>query len=215
MALIEYDYTKQIDLPSLTLQIQGSTIVTALDHIDTVGTAASIFFKATLSDADKTTLDGIVAAHTGIPSPNTVPESVIISNSLPAFSAKTLTINGVVKNLFKRFTGMSQVVAAGSNTFTWTQANYPWIKFVGIEVIGGEVGDNCDLFILDTATGTYSGHANYQLNQFGYTANIAPSFYRHVSDYDADIYQNLQMKFVYNSVSAKTVYINFDMNEVK
>jgi len=129
-----------------------------------------------------------------------------------AFASKTLS-NG--KSLYKRFTGISQVMSAGSNTFTWTQSAFPWVKFVGLEIINAEIGDTCDLYVLDTATGTYSGYANYTLNQFAFGANIAPNFYRHVSEYDADLYQNLQIKLVYNSVSAKTIYINFDMNEVK
>ena len=129
-----------------------------------------------------------------------------------AFTAKTLS-NG--KSLYKRFTGISQTLTSGSNTFAWTQASFPWVKFVGIEVIGAELGDTCSLYVLDTSTGTYSGHANYPLNQFGFTANIAPGFYNNTSSYDADLYQNLQIKFVYTSVSAKTIYINFDMNEVK
>ena len=128
------------------------------------------------------------------------------------FSSKTLA-NG--KSLYKRFAGISQVLTAGSNTFTWQQSSYPWAKFLGIEVIGAELGDTCDLYVLDTPSGTYSGVPNYPLNQFAFSANVAPSYYRHISEYDADIRQNLQIKFVYNSVSAKTLYINFDMNEVK
>lgn len=143
------------------------------------------------------------------------PDQVVIAAGLPAFAAKTLVISGVTKNLFKRFTGISQALSAGSNTFTWTQATFPWVKFLGLEVIGAELGDTCDLYVLDTATGTYSGHANYTLNQFAFAANIRPAFYKHVSEYDADLFQNLQFKFVYNSVSGKTIYINFDMNEVK
>ena len=128
------------------------------------------------------------------------------------FAAKVLPDG---KSLYKRFTGISQTLILGSNTFTWTQASFPWTKFVGVEIIGGELGDTCSLYVLDTSTGTYSGTANATLNQFAYTANIAPGFYNHTSSYDADLYQNLQIKFVYTSISNKTIYINFDMNEVK
>jgi hypothetical protein len=128
------------------------------------------------------------------------------------FSSKALP-NG--KKLFKRFTGTSFALTTGSNTLTWTQSTFPWTKFVGLEIIGASAGDTCDLFVLDTATGTYSGVPNYPLNQFAYNANLPTEFYRHVSEYDADLYQNLQIQIVYRSVDAKTIYINFDMNEVK
>lgn len=132
--------------------------------------------------------------------------------NLQAFASKTLT-NG--KNLFKRFTGASFPLVSGSNTFTWTQANYSLVKFVGVEVINAEIGDICSVYVLDTVTGTYSGIPNYPLNQFAYSANVSPNFYKYVSQYDSDLYQGLQIKFVYTSASIKTVYINFDMNEVK
>jgi len=135
-----------------------------------------------------------------------------LPKSPQAFASKTL-VNG--KSLFKRFTGTSFTLTAGTNTCTWTQASFPWVKFLGIEVIGAELGDTCDLFVLDTATGTYSGYANHTLNQFAYNTNVAPGYYKHISEYDSDMYQDLQIKIVYNSVSAKTLYINFDMNEVK
>jgi hypothetical protein len=148
---------------------------------------------------------------------NSQPTQIVVQSQPPhsAFASKTIVINGVTKSLFKRFTGTSFPLSAGTNTCTWTQSAFPWVKFLGIEVIGAELGDTCDLYVLDTSTGTYSGHANYPLNQFAYGANLAPGYYRHVSEYDSDMYQNLQIKFIYNSVSAKMIYINFDMNEVK
>lgn len=213
--MTQYDYTKSpVAIDSLSQQIQQSSILTALDHINLLGNALSVFFKADLSVNDLATLDTLVANHNGVPLSSNQTQIVAVS-SAPAFAAKTVVVNGVTKSLFKRFTGISQALTAGANTFTWTQANFPWVKFLGLEVINGEVGDTCDLYVLDTATGTYSGHANYPLNQFAFTANVAPNFYRHVSEYDSDMYQNLQIKFVYNSVSAKTIYLNFDMNEVK
>jgi hypothetical protein len=128
------------------------------------------------------------------------------------FSSKILP-NG--KSLFKRFTGTSFSLTSGANVLLWTQSAYALVKFLGIEVINGEVGDTCNVFILDTATGTYSGVPNYTLNQFAFNANIASEFYKHVSEYDSDMFQGLQIKIEYTSVSNKTIYINFNMNEVK
>lgn len=66
--MTEYNYTKDpCAIERLTKEIQTSSIVTALDHIDLFGSALSIFFKADLSDPDKTNLDSIVSNHTGEP----------------------------------------------------------------------------------------------------------------------------------------------------
>jgi len=79
MALTKYDYSVSQDftglvppytepnLRRLTLDIQTSDIKTALDHIDLAGDVCAIWFKATLDQDDEDTLDGVVAAHTGLP----------------------------------------------------------------------------------------------------------------------------------------------------
>jgi hypothetical protein len=56
----------KVDPTSLTNEIQLSSIVTALDHIDT-NTACDIWFKDVLSASDKTTLDTVVSLHQGNP----------------------------------------------------------------------------------------------------------------------------------------------------
>lgn len=129
----------------------------------------------------------------------------------PAFSAKTLT-NG--KKLYTRTHGKSFAVSIGVNTLDF-DIPYAECKINGIEVINGEVGDNVDLFILDDDSGTYSTVPNYVLNQFGFDANIAPTFYNHKSNYDADLFLNMCVSITYYSESAKTVYINYLLHEVK
>jgi len=64
---VEYPYVKAVDIPRLTAEITASTIVTALDYINVAGTNVSIFFKATLSGDDNTTLDTLVANHVNTP----------------------------------------------------------------------------------------------------------------------------------------------------
>jgi hypothetical protein len=67
----QYNYTKTpCSIDRLTQEIQKSSIVTALDHIDLNGSDLSIFFKSDLSNADKTTLDTLVVAHDGTPLPD-------------------------------------------------------------------------------------------------------------------------------------------------
>ena len=134
--------------------------------------------------------------------------------ALPPFGSKTMVINGVTKKLYARFTGMQQAVTAGSNTLSFT-ITYPWVKIIGVEVIGAENLDTADLKIKDTATGTYSGVANYVLNQFSYTLNLSKDFYQKMAQFDADIYQGMVIEVTYVSISDKTIGFNILMNEVK
>lgn len=92
----KYTYSIANDFPggavnttNLTTEIQASSIVTALDRIDTSADVLDIWFKDALSTADKTTLDndatgpsgGLIAAHD---SSATVqpPETVSLSHKL-------------------------------------------------------------------------------------------------------------------------------------
>ena len=73
---MEYTYSvtdtanDKVDAGSLTSEIQASSITIALDKIDVTGSVLGIFFKASISTEEETTLDGIVAAHTGEPLPD-------------------------------------------------------------------------------------------------------------------------------------------------
>ena len=74
MAATKYTYSissdfpnAKVDLSRLTLEIQQSSIVTALDYINTDGDDCNVWFKAELSTEDQTTLDTIVANHSGEP----------------------------------------------------------------------------------------------------------------------------------------------------
>lgn len=130
-------------------------------------------------------------------------------NGIPAFAAKNIGS----KRLFKRVHGISASVSAQSeHIFT---IPYNWAKITGVEIIGGEVGDKASFLVLDTPTGSYSGQPNYPLNQFGFNVNIAPDYYEHKSEFDADLYLLMQIKIIYDSVSVKTIGINFILNEVK
>jgi len=135
-------------------------------------------------------------------------------SSIPSFSAKTVTIGSTTKKLFARNTGFQHTMSVGANTVTYT-LSYPWCKILGVEVIGAETLDYCDLEVFDTAAGTYSGVPNYKLNQFAYSVNIPMNYYIRLSQFDADIYQGMVIKITYNSVSAKTVGFNIIMNELK
>lgn len=144
--------------------------------------------------------------------PAVAPSSTIQSS--PAFTAKTVNVNGVIKKLFARNTGMQFAVTTGANTLTYT-ATYAWAKILGVECIGAETLDTVDMKVYDTAAGTYSGVPNYMLNQFAYSVNIPKDYYVRLSQFDADLYVGMIIEFTYNSVSNKTIGFNLIMNEVK
>jgi len=126
------------------------------------------------------------------------------------FSSKTLGIN----KLFKRVHGITSSVTQGSNEILFT-IPYNWVKITGIQVVSGENLDNISMFVLDSTTGTYSNIPNYTLNQFGFTVNVTKDNFIYDSEYDADLYIDMQIKIVYSSASSKIIGFNFIMNEVK
>lgn len=52
---------------ALKEEIGSSSIITALDYISSLGDVLDVYMKDALSTGDKTTLDGVVAAHEGVP----------------------------------------------------------------------------------------------------------------------------------------------------
>lgn len=132
---------------------------------------------------------------------------------IQAFASKELP--ELQKKLYKRVHGIQSVVSSGGNIILYT-VPYAWVKITGMEVIAGDNLDTIDVEILDSVTGTYTTIANYKLNQFAFSINVSKDYYEHKSEYDADLYVNMQIKITYNSVAAadKTIGINFIMNEV-
>jgi hypothetical protein len=127
------------------------------------------------------------------------------------FAAKVLADG---RKLFQRVHGESYTLNSGANTFEF-EVPYPQVKFNEIEIIGAELGDRADLNVLDTASGLISGIPNFKLNQFGSGVYIKPDYYPRASNYDADLFQGMKISMDYNSQSAKTIYINFILHEVK
>lgn len=145
---------------------------------------------------------------------NVRPAQFVSVQMEPPFAAKTLLINGVKKNLFARNTGKQFGVTTGSNELSYT-ATFAWVKMVGLECMGAELGDYAELRVYDSPAGTYSGVPNALLNQFGYTLNLAKDYYARTSPFDSDVYAGMVLKITYVSVSNKTIGINYLMNEVK
>lgn len=133
--------------------------------------------------------------------------------SQPPYGSKIVAINGITHNLYARFTGQQYSLAIGANTLQYT-ATYPWSKLIGVECINCEALDTVNFMIYDTSLGTYSGHPNALLNQFSFSLNLPKDFYQRMAQFDADIYQGMIITMIYNSQSAKTVGINFLIDQV-
>jgi hypothetical protein len=58
-----FTISTQFDLGQLTVQVQGSTILTALDHMDSLGNAVDFVFKDVLSNTDSSTLTALVSSY--------------------------------------------------------------------------------------------------------------------------------------------------------
>lgn len=126
------------------------------------------------------------------------------------FASKTLPSG---HRLFARNTGKQFSLSAGANTLTYT-ATFNWTKMTGIEVINCEALDYVDFKVYDNAQGTYSGVPDKLLSQFSFTHNLPKDYYSRVSKFDADVYLGMVLKFEYYSQSAKTIGINFILDEV-
>lgn len=136
-------------------------------------------------------------------------EQPLTIGSIPPSAAKTIGN----KKLFKRVKGLQMVTVPGLNNLIWT-VDMNWAKLIGIEFINAQAGDKCSLVILDRIVNPIYGIPNQQLNQFGFDVNIAKDLYIHRSEFDADLYLDLQIKLIYTSTNNNTVGVNFIMNEV-
>jgi hypothetical protein len=219
MAQTKYTYSIAVDTAnallaedSLKKEIEDSSIIIALDYIAALGDVLDIYMKDALSTGDKTTLDAIVTSHEGVGLASD-PTLVAIDSepAAPPFAAK-VTPEG--KNLFARTTGKKFTLSAGANTLDF-DITYAHCKITGMEIVGSKVGDTLDFLVLDDDSGTYSGTANAVLNQFGYDVAMPDGFYKRESNYDADLYLNMTISIEYDSESAKDVYINYVLHEVK
>ena len=77
------------DIDSLTIDVSVSSISSAaLDYMDGYATNVNIFFDASLSVPDVSTLDTVVANHQGIPPPDpiTIDDAPVLTKSLHIFN---------------------------------------------------------------------------------------------------------------------------------
>lgn len=102
--------------------------------------------------------------------------------------------------------------------FTYTiVVPYNIAKINEMEIIGAPQVMAIDMKVLDTAAGTLTGVPNFMLNQFGFDVQISPDFYRDTSQYDADVYKDMQIQVVFKNPTLLTFagHINLTFHEVK
>ncbi len=132
-----------------------------------------------------------------------------IVTTLSSFTSKS--------NYKFRGTGKSQSILAGATAEIELAISYAHVKFNGVEIIGGEIGDTSNLKVLDTAGGTYSTVANAVLNQFGYDWNISKDYHKTILSYDSDLHLGMRVcvQYTNNGASTKTIYVNYFTHEVQ
>jgi hypothetical protein len=67
-----------VNTASLITEINSSVITIALDYIETADGYCNVWFKAALSGPEELTLEGLLAAHSGVPAPHAPEEMTII-----------------------------------------------------------------------------------------------------------------------------------------
>lgn len=142
MALTKYTYSitdfpnQKVDVGSLSVEIQASSIITALDHVDAYPTYCDIWFKDALSVDDQTTLDTVVAAHSGEPiePPQPALDSEGAQLVVPTPEIDKEAKNIVTHNFCDKTTWWQQSVAVADETLvdsgdhlSFTSAHPFWI----------------------------------------------------------------------------------------
>lgn len=194
-------------------EISASNITIAIDSVNTSGDSLTVIFKTDISSQEETTLTSLISTHDGIPGAND-PESVIIESQQP-FAAKTLTSG---KKLYAREQGVAGVtISAGATGSIVFEVPYLEAKISGAQILGCQLGDTVNFKVQDTSTGTLTGVPYYTLNQFGYNVNMPSGQYEKTYNYDADLFQGLNVcaEYTNNGSNSITVYVNIDIHEVK
>ena len=84
-----YEYTKEVyNADRLIQEIRLSSITVAFDYLTGNGSALILYFKTDLSDPEKTTLDTIVANHSGEPLPDDTISKVEVTNTAVATQSR-------------------------------------------------------------------------------------------------------------------------------
>lgn len=177
-----------VDVDALEVEIRASSIVTALDHVmERQGTPHEVdcVFKDALSSGDKSTLDGLVAAHDGDPIPG--PSAPPVRLEPTGREDVRLTMKG------ERFT-------AKLGDTTQLDVSFAHDRFLqGVEgfVSNASVGDYIEVFAVQPSS------PEVVLAQLGETVYVPPGGRMSVTSESAmNIPMGVKIRFVYTSVAS-------------
>jgi len=211
MAVSKYSFSVSTDFPNqktniagLIKEIQASSIVTAIDHIDLNGDDCDVWFKAELSAGDETTLGTVVGSHTG--EPVSIPktdEGVQYVTILPGKSGRMLLIEGL------QFDAPADADTNGDLVLSETRE----IQGAVVEVANAEKGDYVELQVVAPDGPPYEGAV---VGQFAITVYIPPSgkIDPIVSESTASFPAGFKFRLRYHAVaggSTREVYVAFRM----
>lgn len=130
---------------------------------------------------------------------------------IDVFSSKTIGL----KKLYRRKHGYTVDLVDGEATLL-IPCPYDLAKINEIEIINCETNDSINLLVLDKAVDPIYGLPNRLLNQFGFNVIMPNNFYRDISNYDADLSKDIQIKVTFSSLTqTKTVGVNVVFHEIK
>jgi hypothetical protein len=125
----------------LELQINGAGITSGtLEQISTTGDNLDIQFDQALSAPDKTTLDGVVAAHAGVTLNDTTQQ--VTSEGISQTTATTFQ---------SKVGGTAQPLSAGTYLLSW---------YCELRVLSGGLGDHAEAQIDFNGTSVGSGNVS-------------------------------------------------------
>lgn len=181
----------KVDLNRLTQEITASAITVALDHLGTDGDDCNIVFKADLPPGDETVLDGLVAAHSGEPLPDTGyrEDGVQYVAPVPGRTSAGMTVRGI------RFEAELNADTDHDVTF----AELRDLSGASGEALNYSPGDYINFFVVHPVAGIIA--------QFGETLYVPPSgrFEPFVSERATQIPAGLAIRTRYHSVATTGV----------
>lgn len=220
---MEYTYSIASDTSNALLNseilissVEASTITKTLTTINSSGDSFTIVFDESLTAEEQTTLNALVAAHDGTPTPDEeIPQKVelISTTQSQPFTSKVLSDG---RKLFKRVHGIQNTITAGQTGFVSFIIPYTQAKVTGLEILGSKHGCTGNFNVYDNASGTISTIPNLKLNQFGFDVNIQADFHIEESTYDADLIlgMKLELEFTNNTNEDLLICGNFILHEV-
>lgn len=189
---------------SLAKEIQDSAIITALSNVTALGDVLDVAMKAALTTGDKTILDGVVTAHTGVPLEDDFIQKVEIPSDKPVRNyalAEGSTMRARVIGIFNE-----TLTKDGVRTIDWKipQLTYNAVNkdsfMDGIQYYACDAvaGDKMTFQIVDVDNILGYG-AGTVLDEFGEDWGVMPDTHDTLRLYKAKLIKDLYIRIIYTS----------------